>query len=582
MDIKNVEDIMKNYQEQEQNFMKTDKNVELIKKDDDINKKKLSLKEDSLSIELLNQGIKDKDIELNRNVLHRERLEKEMEQVTDSKLKAEYEKQIEDAENENKTIQEEVKRLKKDRASARTQRKEKINAELEKLQEERQEMVTEKRQKERVLREEIYKKVNDLQDSTRKELMQLKKETDEKLQQIEIMRQTKQLDMKNFSYVYDENGNPTNGEDFKKINEDITNLIQQKYELQETSKKCENYRNSLIDPFKMPPELPDDQIYTCEFLLEQEKSQENQIHIGKSILEQEKTEKNHQNSEQFDTSNEPRMNSVDDDFFKNLGKLKHSMPNTDKKEFYSPTTFAANDRVKKEIKEHLEHNSVGKIEYIEISEKNGTIYWKDNKGNDKIATIKDAFESKKSIFKNLDIAKKCKEIAGGFFRGLLLRRKVNPEIVVALEKNQEQLKDYISSLHTKKDLPFELIHNLQGIGMLEKFRRNKFAKLEKRLGAKVFGKLFDKNETLTNNKEILDSTTTTSEPTKKSHSNALDEYKQNNTDNHIEKNAMKQMNPDQIIAEETEKTKSSVNDIMSKAKQKSDIPDSNSYNYIDL
>ena len=279
MDTKNVEDIMKHYQEQEQSFMKTNKNVELIKKDDEINKKKLSLKKDSLSIEMLNQGIKDKEIELNRNALHRERLEKEMEQVTDSKLKAEYEKQIEDAENENKTIQEEITKLKKDRTSARTHRKEEINTELEKLQEERQEMITEKRQKERVLREEIYKKVNDLQDSTRKELMQLKKETDEKLLEIEIMRKTKQLEMNNFSYVYDENGNPTNGEDFKKINEDITNLIQQKYELQETSKKCEIYRNSLIDPFKMPPELPDDQVYTGDFLLKQkspeEKPQEN-------------------------------------------------------------------------------------------------------------------------------------------------------------------------------------------------------------------------------------------------------------------------------------------------------------------
>ena len=37
MDTKNVEDIMKHYQEQEQSFMKTNKNVELIKKDDDIN-----------------------------------------------------------------------------------------------------------------------------------------------------------------------------------------------------------------------------------------------------------------------------------------------------------------------------------------------------------------------------------------------------------------------------------------------------------------------------------------------------------------------------------------------------------------
>ncbi len=557
MDTKNVEDIMKHYQEQEQNFMKTDKNVELIKKDDEINKKKLSLKKDSLSIEMLNQGIKDKEIELNRNALHRERLEKEMEQVTDSKLKAEYKKKLEETDQESQTIQEEVKRLKKDRTSARTHRKEEINTELEKLQEERQEMITEKRQKERVLREEIYKKVNDLQDSTRKELMQLKKETDEKLLEIEMMRKTKQLEMNNFSYVYDENGNPTNGEDFKKINEDITNLIQQKYELQETSKKCEIYRNSLIDPFKMPPELPDDQIYTGDFMLEQKSPEE-------------KPQEN--NNTATNNSN---------DFFRDLGKLRSSIENNPKHKISYPlATLETMDKVEKEIKEKLESNSeetAKKIEYVEISEKDGTIYWKDNKGNDKTETIKDAFESKKLIFKNLDIAKKCKEIAGGFFRGLLLRRKVNPEIVIALEKNPEQLKDYISSLHTKKDLPFELIHNLQGISILEKFRRNKFARTEKRLGAKVLGKLFDKNETLSNIENQLPNTTqqptTASEPETQKETKAknFDGIKVYNADNHIEKNA-NNLDVEQILAEERERTKASVQSIRSHMKTKPDTP----------
>ena len=65
-----------------------------------------------------------------------------------------------------------------------------------------------------------------------------------------------------------------------------------------------------------------------------------------------------------------------------------------------------------------------------------------------------------------------------------------------MQHDPEQLRDYITSIYQKKELPFELTHNLDGIGILDKIKLNKFAKSEEKLGAKVIGRLFDKNKAL--------------------------------------------------------------------------------------
>lgn len=137
-----------------------------------------------------------------------------------------------------------------------------------------------------------------------------------------------------------------------------------------------------------------------------------------------------------------------------------------------------------------------RVTYIEISEKDGTIIWLNNKQEENHAYIGNAFEEQKAKFKRLDIYKKCREITGGPISGFLLKRKINPEIVMALDGYDDQLKDYINSVHKGEKLPFELTHDFRETGILTKIKRNKFAKIERKLGAKVFGKLFDKNETL--------------------------------------------------------------------------------------
>lgn len=137
-----------------------------------------------------------------------------------------------------------------------------------------------------------------------------------------------------------------------------------------------------------------------------------------------------------------------------------------------------------------------RVTYIEISEEDGKISWITNQeGNDERG-IPEAFETKKAKFKKLDIYEKCEKISGGAITGWLLKRKLNPEIVVALEKYDDQLQEYISSIHNNTKLPFELVHKFGKVDLKTKILRNKFAKIERKLGATVLGKLFDKNEAL--------------------------------------------------------------------------------------
>ena len=154
----------------------------------------------------------------------------------------------------------------------------------------------------------------------------------------------------------------------------------------------------------------------------------------------------------------------------------------------------------KEDERKLNSNSKGntnKIKYIEIVEKDEKVYYKDEMGNTKEISTD---ISKKELFKDLKISDVCKELTDSKISSLLLKRKINPNIVSVLREHPEQLKEYIISLKEKKDLPFELVHNLQDISLWKKFRLNKFAKIEEKLGAKVLGKVFDKNKTLAQEK----------------------------------------------------------------------------------
>ena len=128
MEKNRTEDIIKNYEKTERNYTKTAKNTEYLNKLNDI---------------------KDNQIEQNRLKMHIEKLEREEENISDFRVKDEYQRQIKESKKE---LEAKV-------------------AEMEKLNNEKEEMLVTKRKNEKQVREKIVSELNDLQDKTRKDLM---------------------------------------------------------------------------------------------------------------------------------------------------------------------------------------------------------------------------------------------------------------------------------------------------------------------------------------------------------------------------------------------------------------------------
>lgn len=143
---------------------------------------------------------------------------------------------------------------------------------------------------------------------------------------------------------------------------------------------------------------------------------------------------------------------------------------------------------------------------IFISEKDKVIKCKDKNGTVNIPIEEIEYE-KSDMYKRLDIGKKCrkiiKETTGKRRLGLMLKRKVNPEIVKALDStgNRDLIEKYIESVYNKSEFPFELKHDLSGLNIIDKFKLRKHTKTEERCGAEILGKIWNKNKALSEGKQ---------------------------------------------------------------------------------
>ena len=554
MEENRTEDIIKNYERTEKDYTKTAKNTEYLNKLNEIN---------------------DNQMEQNRLKMHIEKLEREEETVSDFQVKDEYQRQIKESKKELETKIEE----------------------MEKLNNEKEEMLVAKRKNEKQVKEKIVSELNDFQDKTRKDLMAEKKSLETQVAKKKLEIEVKNFELSQFTYKYDENGVPINGQDFRQLQDDRAKLNEEITKLQSSINKCDEYRNKLIDPIKSLPELPDDRVYIG---IEKDKN------INKEQPQKEKKEKKEEAEEtpKMDTELKGKQQSGKNVFETNdiINNAKKDLENESKN--YSNIHLEPNqiiqdnpikDATRKNDKNVFETNGIindvrremglkpeivtpigkkgegkeesNKITYIEIQEADGNIFYKDENGKEDKISIAEVLESKKSQFRRLDIKNICKEIAGGRFGAFLLGRKVNPEIVSVLQHDTEQLKDYITSIYQKKELPFELTHNLDGIGILDKIKMNKFARNEEKLGARVIGKLFDRNKAIDNvkNSKMLNAAkegldkgvTVAKEKSVKLKDKAKDFVpKISNKDNHIEEKA------NEAVKQSQEQTAKDVQEIM--------------------
>lgn len=143
---------------------------------------------------------------------------------------------------------------------------------------------------------------------------------------------------------------------------------------------------------------------------------------------------------------------------------------------------------------------------IFISENDKIIECKDKNGTINIP-IEEIENEKNDMYKRLDISKKCrkiiKETTGKRRLGLMLKRKVNPAIIRALDStgNRDLIEKYIESVYNKSEFPFELKHDLSGLNIREKFKLRKYTKTEEKCGAEILGKIWNKNKALSEGKQ---------------------------------------------------------------------------------
>ncbi len=210
---------------------------------------------------------------------------------------------------------------------------------------------------------------------------------------------------------------------------------------------------------------------------------------------------------------------------------------------------------------------IDKIASIRINERSGIIYTKTESGKVEGIALAEAIYHKKSLHAILKIGDICKEVAGGRIKGLLLGTKVNPAIVYALRKEPKQIENYITCLKEKKELPFELVHDLRdsSLSIMNRVKMWVHARAEDKLpGTTVVlsERRWNKNKAIEAPKETKKPETSKNRAKAQEVHEPFTMYKQverdkdkpiadyyvDNADNHIEKNAN-----EKILKEQEEK-----------------------------
>ncbi len=193
--MEDINKIMKTYKEEQKRLTKTKKDVNLEKKD---------------------QEISSSEIDIKRQIMHIERLKEERENYRDAvamddiAIREEYDKNIKNEED----------RLEKQKNS------------LEDLKKEKNILAINNGKKNEELKKKILQKMNENQDKLRKDLTAEQNKLEIETKKLKVQYDVKMIEIQEFKYQYDEKGVPTNGEEYRKMNE-------QALKIHEDMKKCE-------------------------------------------------------------------------------------------------------------------------------------------------------------------------------------------------------------------------------------------------------------------------------------------------------------------------------------------------------
>ena len=191
----------------------------------------------------------------------------------------------------------------------------------------------------------------------------------------------------------------------------------------------------------------------------EEQQENNKTDKPEEQQENNKTDKpeEQQENNKTDKSEEQQENNRTDKPEEQKGKNKTDRPEEKQEQQEKNKT----DEPEEEY-EDIYSNSQDFVKAIHIEAATGKAYIDTFKNNKKEIDIKEAIENRKGLYKRINL-KEIMEKAGVESRinQFMLKRKINPVILEAINENEKMTEEYIYSLIEKKEFPFEYKHDLE-------------------------------------------------------------------------------------------------------------------------
>ena len=380
-----------------------------------------------------------KDVKIKRDKLEKAMDEKRQEEI---KLKEEVDSKIDknsgfykDAENERKSkhiewvkIFNEREKYKKDSDKEILNMKEKLIKELQ----EKAEKIDENRN---LNKQEREKKVNDGYKN---------------VQELNLKLYAKKQELK-----YYETTLPENEEKSKIIGTKQKEIKDIDMEIKEKIGKIKVIQNE--QPEKLYNEIKNEIEYIRKLTIEN--LENNKTDKPKEQQENNKTDKpeEQQENNKTDKPEEQQENNKTSKQEEQKGKNK-----TDRQEGKQEQQEKNKTDEPEEEYEDIYSNSKDSIKAIYIEAATGKAYISTSKNNNKEIDIKEAIENRKGLYKRINL-KEIMEKAGVESRinQFMLKRKINPVILEAINEDEKMTEEYIYSLIEKKEFPFEYKHDLE-------------------------------------------------------------------------------------------------------------------------
>ena len=400
-----------------------------------------------------------KDVKIKRNKLEKAMDEKRQEEI---KLKEEVDSKIDknsgfykDAENERKSkhiewvkIFNEREKYKKDSDKEILNMKEKLIKELQ----EKAEKIDENRN---LNKQEREKKVNDGYKN---------------VQELNLKLYAKKQELK-----YYETTLPENEEKSKIIGTKQKEIKDIDMEIKEKIGKIKVIQNE--QPEKLYNEIKNEIEYIRKLTIEnlennktdkpKEQPENNKTEKPEKQSENNKTEKQEEQPENNKTE-KPEKQSENNKTDKPEEQQENNKTGKPEKQPENNKTEKPEEQQKdnktneSEEYEDIYSNSQDSVKAIHIEAATGKAYVDTFKNNKKEIDIKEAIENKKGLYNRINL-KEIMENAGVESRinQFMLKRKINPVILKAINEDEKMIEKYIYSLINEKEFPFEYKHDLE-------------------------------------------------------------------------------------------------------------------------